>query len=79
MPSSVKLNCELKNLSTQKPACTLSPHTRIELAAMTTGEFPAVGQIAPDFELSDSTAAPQRLSLIASQGPVVLLFYRGYW
>lgn len=46
---------------------------------MTTGKFPAVGQIAPDFELSDSTAAPQRLSLIASQGPVVLLFYRGYW
>jgi peroxiredoxin len=46
---------------------------------MTLGKIPIVGQIARDFELPDSTTTPQRLSLMTSQGPVVLLFYRGYW
>jgi len=38
-----------------------------------------VGEIAPDFELADSTGARWRLSTRLATGPVVLVFYRGYW
>lgn len=40
---------------------------------------PQVGQIAPEYELPDSTGAPQRLSELAVAGPLVVLFYRGHW
>jgi peroxiredoxin len=40
---------------------------------------PKPGETAPDFELSDSTGAPQRLSDLCASGPLVLLFYRGHW
>jgi peroxiredoxin Q/BCP len=40
---------------------------------------PARGEIAPDFELPDSSGAIRRLSELTSQGPLVLLFYRGSW
>jgi thioredoxin-dependent peroxiredoxin len=43
------------------------------------GTVPATGEIAPEFELPDSTGAPRRLSALVSQVPVVLLFYRGHW
>src|SRR2546430_5645301 len=33
------------------------------------------GDIAPDFELSDQSGAPVRLSSLLTQGPVVLYFY----
>ena len=33
------------------------------------------GDIAPDFELSDQSGAPVRLSTLLTQGPVVLYFY----
>jgi peroxiredoxin len=46
---------------------------------MVLDKIPKVGQLAPDFELPDSSGTPQRLSSLASQGPLVLLFYRGYW
>ena len=46
---------------------------------MTIGKFPVVGQCAEEFELSDSTATPRRLSSFVSRGPVVLIFYRGSW
>jgi peroxiredoxin len=39
----------------------------------------SAGAIAQEFELADSTGAPQRLSALVSQGPLVLLFYRGHW
>jgi peroxiredoxin len=32
-----------------------------------------------DFELPDSTGAPRKLSDLARDGTVVLLFFRGYW
>ncbi len=46
---------------------------------MSTGKTPAVGQIAPEFELPDSTGGLRRLSELVSAGPAVLLFYRGSW
>ena len=46
---------------------------------MAIGKTPDVGQIVPDFELPDTTGAPQRLSSLVGQGSLVLLFYRGDW
>jgi len=40
---------------------------------------PAVGEIASHFELLDSTGTRRSLSELTSQGPLVLLFYRGHW
>ena len=39
---------------------------------------PAVGTLAPDFELKDERAVPVRLSSFRGRN-VVLLFYRGFW
>jgi peroxiredoxin len=41
--------------------------------------LPEVGEAAPDFELPDSTGARWRLSERVAGGPVILVFYRGYW
>lgn len=38
-----------------------------------------VGEIAPDFYLSDSTGTSRRLSDLAARGPTVVIFYRGHW
>lgn len=46
---------------------------------MATGKMPVVGDVAPEFELPDSTGVPRRLSELVSHGPLVLLFYRGDW
>jgi len=46
---------------------------------MAIGKLPAAGEVAPEFELLDSTGAPRRLSGLVSQTPLVLLFYRGDW
>jgi peroxiredoxin len=43
------------------------------------GKTPQVGQRVPDFELVDSAGAIQRLSVLNTAGPLVLIFYRGYW
>jgi len=43
------------------------------------GEVPKNGEIAPEFELPDSTGALRRLSQLVLQGPVVLVFFRGHW
>lgn len=40
---------------------------------------PQVGQVAPDFALSDSTGALRRLSELVAERPVVLIFFRGHW
>jgi peroxiredoxin len=40
---------------------------------------PNTDDFAPDFELVDSTGTPQRLSEMASHGPLILIFYRGQW
>ncbi|HZV76274.1 MAG TPA: redoxin domain-containing protein [Candidatus Babeliales bacterium] len=38
-----------------------------------------ITDIAPDFELPDSTGVPARLSELAAGGRLVVLFYRGDW
>ena len=39
----------------------------------------AVGDIAPDFALEDQNRDRVTLSEAHEKGPVVLVFYRGYW
>lgn len=40
---------------------------------------PEEGELAPDFELSDSTGRVVTLSEVVADAPTVLLFYRGHW
>jgi peroxiredoxin len=42
-------------------------------------KVPTAGELAPEFELLDSTRVPRRLSELLSHGRLVLLFYRGNW
>jgi len=37
------------------------------------------GDVAPEFEVLDSTGAKRRMSELAAAGPVIFLFYRGHW
>jgi peroxiredoxin len=46
---------------------------------MSTDRIPGAGDIAGDFELSDSMGASRRLSELVTAGPRVLIFYRGHW
>jgi peroxiredoxin len=46
---------------------------------MLTPKLPNTGEIAPDFELPDSTGALRRLSQLVLQGTIVLVFFRGHW
>jgi thioredoxin-dependent peroxiredoxin len=46
---------------------------------MPPGKMPGAGDLAPEFELSDSTGTPRRLSELVAETPIVLLFYRGAW
>lgn len=43
------------------------------------GRVPKNGEIAPEFELPDSTGTPRRLSELVSQGSLALIFFRGHW
>jgi peroxiredoxin len=42
-------------------------------------QIPAVGDVAPDFELPDSTGKMRRLSELITGGLCVVEFYRGHW
>jgi peroxiredoxin len=46
---------------------------------MASGNMPVTSEVAPEFELPDSTKTPRRLSDLVSRGRLVLLFYRGAW
>jgi len=46
---------------------------------MNDGKTPGVGEIAPAFELPDSTGTPRRLSGLVAAAPRILIFYRGHW
>jgi peroxiredoxin len=46
---------------------------------MASGKMPLAGEVAPEFELPDSTQTQHRLSVLVSRGRLVLLFYRGAW
>ena len=39
----------------------------------------ATGETAPDFTLTDQNGHKRTLSAQLAKGPVVLVFYRGYW
>ena len=39
----------------------------------------ATGETAPDFTLTDQNGRKHTLSAALAKGPVVLVFYRGYW
>jgi peroxiredoxin len=43
------------------------------------GKLPAPGELAPDFELFDSTGTGHRLSESVAETSLVVLFFRGYW
>lgn len=43
------------------------------------GKAPKNGEIAPEFELPDSTGALRRLSELVSHGALALVFFRGHW
>ena len=43
------------------------------------GRVPKNREIAPEFELPDSTGTPRGLSELVSQGPLALVFFRGHW
>ncbi|MBA3353127.1 MAG: redoxin domain-containing protein [Blastocatellia bacterium] len=49
------------------------------LAQSHRAEAIAVGDMAPDFTLSDSAGKKVTLSDAVKEAPVVLVFYRGYW
>jgi peroxiredoxin len=38
-----------------------------------------VGGLAGDFTLADSAGTPRTLSSMLSDGPLLIIFYRGYW
>ncbi|MGH9864423.1 MAG: hypothetical protein ACRD4H_03305 [Candidatus Acidiferrales bacterium] len=46
---------------------------------MSAAKVPKTGEIAPEFELPDSTGTSRRLSELVSREPMVLVFYRGHW
>lgn len=46
---------------------------------MAIGKTPRVGEVAPDFELTDSTGARWQLSEKTAERPQILIFYRGHW
>jgi len=49
------------------------------LAQSARAEAITVGDMAPDFTLSDSAGKKVTLSDAIKEAPVVLIFYRGYW
>lgn len=47
--------------------------------AMVTAVTPAAGVAAPGFELPGAAGGTHSLSAALEEGPVVLVFYRGFW
>jgi peroxiredoxin len=40
---------------------------------------PEVGELAPDFALSDSSGTPRTLASLVGERALVLVFFRGHW
>jgi peroxiredoxin len=40
---------------------------------------PEVGELAPDFALSDSSGTPRTLASLVGERSLVLVFFRGHW
>jgi peroxiredoxin len=43
------------------------------------GQKLRVGSLAEDFTLADSARVSRTLSAMLSDGPLLIIFYRGYW
>jgi hypothetical protein len=43
------------------------------------GQKLRVGALAEDFTLADSARVPRTLFSMLSDGPLLIIFYRGYW
>jgi hypothetical protein len=43
------------------------------------GQKLRVGALAEDFTLADSARVSRTLSAMLSDGPLLIIFYRGYW
>jgi len=43
------------------------------------GQKLRVDALAEDFTLADSAGGPRALSSMLSDGPLLIIFYRGYW
>jgi len=46
---------------------------------MASERIPKLGQVAPDFALSNSEGQVHKLSELVDGGTLVLIFYRGHW
>lgn len=53
-----------------------TPDAEVPSAA---SRLPEVGSVPPDFTLPAAAGTQVELAKLASQGPVVLVFYRGHW
>lgn len=51
----------------------------VSAAAQAPKTFLKVGDKAPDFSLPNGDGKEVRLSELTSKGPLLLVFYRGYW
>ena len=69
-------------LSTLRAACILavaSLYAACGIYYLETREEPIEAQVAPDFSLPDTEGEVHTLSEMIEEGPVVVMFYRGYW
>jgi len=42
-------------------------------------DIPRVGDVAPDFRLSNASREERHLDQMVAERPLILVFYRGYW
>jgi hypothetical protein len=57
--------------------CALPSHANVPTVT-THSRTAGVGSVAPDFDLPDATGTRYRLADLLTQGPVVLVFLRGF-
>ena len=77
-----ELDTFMANVRTQVPAEVLAPVEMFYADLSLPDRFPnvlRVGQVAPDFTLTDATDNPVSSTTLRTKGPVVISFYRGAW
>lgn len=77
-----ELDTFMANVRTQVPAEVLAPVEAFYADLSLTDRFPnvlRVGQVAPDFTLTDAVGRPVSSASLREQGPVIISFYRGAW
>jgi len=77
-----ELDAFMANVRTQVSAEVLAPVEAFYADLGLPDRFPnalRVGQMAPDFTLTDAVGKPVSLGALREQGPVIISFYRGAW